>query len=197
MSNARVALLSAMSNDKVIQKLHQRIVKTVDDCWVWTGARNTLGYGMISHNRTLIRAHRLSFAVSSGKDPADFLVCHRCDNPPCINPNHLFLGSYADNNADMKAKGRRKSSYPTIPLRGSLNGGAVLTEALVMEARLRRANGETYQAISDSFGVQYHTIRLAVIGRSWGHMPNGIVVEKRPFQKTKTTWPKRPFKGNT
>jgi hypothetical protein len=76
-------------------------------CWVWTGARKSGGYGHFHHrDHGLIKAHRASWIVTNGEIPAGLIVCHKCDNPPCVNPSHLFLGTKKDNTRDMMAKGR-------------------------------------------------------------------------------------------
>lgn len=78
-----------------------------DECWPWTGYRDAKGYGQIALNRrTAEGAHRVSWALARGEIPDGIHVLHRCDNPPCCNPAHLFLGTHADNMWDMKAKGR-------------------------------------------------------------------------------------------
>jgi hypothetical protein len=79
------------------------------DCWRWTGARNANGYGILTRRRLNLRsvlAHRYSWMLANGPIPAGLHVLHRCDNPPCVRPGHLFLGTDADNNADMRRKGR-------------------------------------------------------------------------------------------
>ena len=86
------------------------IVGGDDDCWVWTGATQSKGYGSFSINGRTHSAHRVSFALASNRDPGDCHVLHECDNRKCVNPNHLFEGTNLDNVRDMHAKGRANMS---------------------------------------------------------------------------------------
>jgi hypothetical protein len=111
-------------------------------------------------------AHRIAFWSATGIDPGGLMVCHRCDNPPCCNPAHLFLGTHTENVHDMLAKGR------TNPPRGERHHGAKLTAEQVREIRTRRAAGETLVDLGREFGVG--GARLSVIvnhpDKAWSHV---------------------------
>ena len=116
-----------------------------DECWLWTRALTKVGYGKFTiRHRITIAAHRVAMAIAIGTTPPK-CVCHTCDNRPCCNPRHLFLGTSEENTADRHRKGRDP--------KGEKNGYVKLTVEKVLDIRERRAAGESYRAIANVHGV--------------------------------------------
>ncbi len=137
-----------------------------EDCWLWTGSPNSAGYGTIRmpgrKGKTAL-AHRLAFFIAHGAFDETLCVCHECDTPLCVNPNHLFLGTNAENVADRDKKGRcRAGGKP-----GEKCGHAKLTDDKV---RAIRSDNRTHEEIADSFGVARSTITNIKLGRTWKHI---------------------------
>ncbi len=124
-------------------------------CWVWTGALQHNGYGHFHE----MRAHRFSWVLANGEIPEGLFVCHRCDNPPCVNPDHLFLGTHNDNMADMSAKDRRA--------RGEWSPNARLSDDAV---RSILASTNTLDALAKEHGVTKTTIARVRKRRAWKHL---------------------------
>lgn len=122
-------------------------VRDPSDCWEWRGSRHAKGYGQFNG----LRAHRFSYEVARGPIPSGMMVCHACDNPPCVNPAHLWLGTAADNQRDAFSKGRKVS--PSAGRVGELAPDARLTNAQATEIRARSAAGETQRALAREFGI--------------------------------------------
>src|SRR5690349_13681831 len=106
-------------------------------CWIWTGSKSLPGYGHFSTSRALspVLAHRVSWVLRNGPIPPGMFICHHCDNPSCVQPDHLFQGTCKDNVADMITKGRQSPHIGRFQQRGELHGAAKLTERDVIEIR--------------------------------------------------------------
>ena len=134
-------------------------VDKVHGCWLWTGAIDKKGYGVTADGgrgfHRNILAHRASWMIHCGEIPNGLCVCHSCDNPPCINPDHLFLGTYKDNHADMDRKGRR------------VLGQAKLTPIEVLTIRMLLSQGLKQQLLADTFGVTNAQVSQINRRHSW------------------------------
>lgn len=139
-----------------------------DGCWPWTASLTGGGYGQIGiGNGRNAMSHRLSYELHAGSPiPRGLSVLHRCDNRPCCNPAHLFLGTQADNIADMDRKGRARR--PT--LRGERAGLAKLTDEQVMELRALYAAGTRQIDLAARFGVRQSTVSSIVRRATWSHI---------------------------
>jgi len=139
------------------------IVGTPDECWEWQGAFSQ-NYAYLSG----YLASRVSYYIKYGIDPGIMLVCHRCDNPPCINWNHLFLGTMRDNSLDRHAKGR--TVMPTIRAIGEGAPCVKLTCNNVREIRDLMAVGFGNSELGRNYGVSHETIRAIRLGVTWKHI---------------------------
>lgn len=139
------------------------LTKKTDECWIWEGKTNAKGYGHRGNGRngTGVLAHRLSWMIHHGEIPPDVLVCHRCDNPPCVRPDHLFLGTAEDNNRDRQRKGR------TVIPHGETHHSAHLTAADVSEIRLLHAFGARCYVLAAEYGVTRPAMSQLLLGRTW------------------------------
>jgi hypothetical protein len=131
-------------------------------CWLW---RRSKSYGHVFFQGRQWRAHRLSWFLTHGEIPPGLVVCHACDNPPCINPGHLFLGTIADNAADRDKKGRN------VNYRGEAHGRAKLTGADVKVIREELRQGSTKTGLARRYGVGETTIWHIANRTSWAHVP--------------------------
>jgi hypothetical protein len=159
-------------NAPQIRRLGARLWPRVtrgDGCWEWTGTRGEKGYGRLTADGRTVQAHRLAWELTNGPIPAGLHVLHRCDNPPCVRPEHLFLGSNLDNIADRHAKGRNARN------RGPACGHAKLTAADVVAIRAAAAQGASNRWLAGRYGVAHQTIWCAIHARgAWSYVPGGV-----------------------
>ena len=155
---------------QLIDRLMRSVSKT-ETCWLWSGTVSDSGYGVISdssgHPRVK-KVHRVVYAHFVGEIPNGMMVCHRCDVPLCVNPEHLWLGTNADNMRDMGEKGR--SLFHKRNFVGENHGNSKLTESQVRAIRQRRADGLTFAAIGAEFNISTSSAHLVCAGRSWRHV---------------------------
>ena len=138
-----------------------------DACWEWTETRTSAGYGSFGWKGKTVLAHRFAYETRYGDIPDGMHVCHACDNPSCVNPRHLWLGTPADNMRDMSSKGRANGGR----IIGESSRFAKLTEADVREIRRLHDNGEfTNRAIAKMFGVTAANVGMIVKRKTWKHV---------------------------
>ena len=151
--------LTSEQKDRFWQK-----VRKSDGCWEWTAARNGYGYGIFGPNRKTFLAHRLSWSMAHGDIPDGLHVLHHCDNPSCVRPDHLFIGTAKDNVQDMIRKGRKvMGPFP----RGEDHPNTTLTEEDVRAIRRRFESGESRSDLARAMGVCHSTICNILHGRTW------------------------------
>jgi hypothetical protein len=138
-----------------------RAIKKTRKCWLWTKSKNHSGYGQFNagSGRTIL-AHRYSYEIHHGPIPKNFFICHKCDQPSCVNPKHLFAGTNADNIADMKKKGRS--------LKGERHPHSRFKDSDILNIR---KSAETIQALSEKYKTSTGSISRIRNGKRWGHLP--------------------------
>ncbi len=133
--------------------------RTKIECWVWRGAKNLAGYGNIKVEGKYTNAHRISYKIHFGEIKKGLVICHKCDNPTCVNPNHLFSGTPQENDDDKVRKNRS--------LKGIKHPLAKLNEQNVLE--IRKSVG-THQSIADKYNVSRRLIGMVKQKTIWTHL---------------------------
>jgi len=148
-------------------------VRGKDDCWEWQGPRSARGYGKVRSYKHGVMKHtlapRMAWELTHGEIPDKMCVLHSCDNPPCTNPEHLHIGTVAENNRERTERGRNNSR------RGSNHHNSKLSEEQVSEIiRQVRSGGVSYAVIGEQYNVGYGAIQSSASGKTWGHV-TGVV----------------------
>jgi hypothetical protein len=138
-------------------------------CWLWTAGKVS-GYGSFRIKRKMLKSHRISWVLYNGQMPHDcsyhgICVCHRCDTPACVNPNHLFIGTQTDNIFDKEIK--RRGKHPL----GESHGSAKLTSSQIPEIRAIYATGVSQCDIAARFGVSQVLVSAIIRRKIWDHIP--------------------------
>ncbi len=132
-------------------------------CWEWTASLDGDGYGKTKIGKRFLQAHRASWEIHNGPIPNGLWVLHKCDNPKCVNPDHLYLGNHLQNVRDRQDRGRAAC--------GERTGNSKLSNESVIHIRKLASDGAlTHQAIADKFSVTQGTITKIVARQMWGHI---------------------------
>jgi hypothetical protein len=146
----------AYNNLPLLERFWQKVRKGApNECWMWTGTKN---------NKRL--AHRIAYELFIAPVQPGLCALHRCDNPACVNPAHLFLGTKKDNMQDCKAKGRTRNGVRL----GTAHHFARFTPRLVRSIRRRVSAGETYRGLAREFGVSPSSIKAIWLRKNWAHV---------------------------
>lgn len=154
-------------------------VKKTKDCWLWTAYKDKNGYGRFWFDKKLMLSHRFSWEIKNGKIKEGMFACHSCDNPTCVNPDHLFIGTCLDNMRDAKAKGKYvgrgqyfmrdyslKRKMENLP-RGENHPNSKMTEKKVIEARKLREMGFPIGKLARKFGLTYTPMYMILKRKHW------------------------------
>lgn len=171
------ALLEATRDDAVVERFWSRVLRT-DTCWIVAGVQGDT-YGEFQHHGRRTLAHRFSWTLANQRTcPSNLVIRHRCDNPPCVRPDHLVVGSVAQNVRDAYERSRRKSgTWPT----GTGRPNALLDDIVVAELRRAVRDGRSIRSLAKEIGVQYSAAYGAVRGITWTHVAEPPVPKKRTY----------------
>lgn len=156
-----------ITNPIIIDRFLSRIdQKSIDECWSWLGGISSNNRGMMRVDGQQTNAHRISFRIFCGEIENNTVIMHKCDNPNCVNPNHLRKGTQQENVDDMYAKNRQRHT----PSKGSKNGRAVLNEADVKDIKGLLHQGYSQSEIARMYEVTPRTVCAINAGTLWSHV---------------------------
>lgn len=150
------------------------LVNAGKGCWLWMGAADNAGYGNYRVAGRSVKAHRVAYALEHGRVPAGLTVRHGCDQPGCVRPSHLSIGTQAENVRDRTLRNRH------VPALGESNGHAVLTASAVADIRSRHARGENQASIARTYGVHRTVVGRIVRRQTWRHVDSSPWHDAKP-----------------
>lgn len=157
--------LTGCTDEQFNARFWSKVRPTPTGCWEWTAYRNNHGYGQFTVRKGVFyTAHAVSYAITHGPIQPGMSICHRCDNPPCVRPDHLFIGTQSDNAIDMFSKGRATRS------RGVDRANAVLSEDDVRHIKEAATYRGLIKDLASEYGVSTTTIRKIRTGKKWSHI---------------------------
>jgi hypothetical protein len=159
-----------MFDDKLLDRFNKKISKVTSGCWEWNACRFDDGYGRFVVNAKVVLAHRMSYQIHVGVIPDNLLVLHKCDNPPCVNPEHLFVGTHQDNTDDMIAKGRGYRGNEETRPHGESCYNSKFKDGDIVSIRLRAAEGAKTKDLAKLYDVQESAIRKIITRTAWKHI---------------------------
>ena len=154
------------------QRFWSKVQKT-KECWMWTGTKDQDGYGVIANRDgppSYFRATHVSLMLAGRPLPAGMHACHSCDNPACVNPDHLWAGTNAENTADRDKKGRHARCGAKSPRRGADHPMAVHRAEKVQKVRELAAEGRSQHGIARALGMSQATVWNIIHGKQWRHI---------------------------
>lgn len=165
--------LKPWEDEKYVSRFWSRVSICADhECWEWQRGKTRDGYGVFHFGEKSIRTHRFSYQLHNGEIREHDCVCHSCDNPSCVNPKHLWIGTRADNNADKEAKGRAVYAEQK---KGELNPSATLTTSEVVAIKVMARCGLPQARIAKTIGISNASVCMIVSGKRWGHLTENRV----------------------
>jgi len=171
-------MMVQLTQKQIIRFLKNQPIAAPSDCWLWEGNCDRCGYGKFSVNGHYIGAHRIAYFLEHGNIPKNLEVMHACDNPRCVNPAHLNLGSHKENMHDCIKRNRFnrpsgkawQKAHAGKQARGERAGAARLTEKAVLEILKAFKNGKTRQELAKQYNVSWTTVNFIVKRKSWRHV---------------------------